>query len=195
MSAQRRRLRSAASLLSAVLRISWSSPVKGIGRTRANRANPGDLGSNPTRPTRPSSPELARCRVRLLLCYRGPIIQPIEEQLERPMRLCPEQDLRAEQEQLALAHIGLGHGNGILEVLLSPRPAAAQWCFRIEPGNRAYTTRRGITAETERGAAVEHEVGPLVHAVRQRQARVDLRLQQRARHVKLVVRQRPVVFG
>ena len=44
----------------------------------------------------------------------APVIDSIEQKLERPVRLTPERDLRAEEKELALADSGLGHSNAVL---------------------------------------------------------------------------------
>ena len=82
---------------------------------------------------------------------------PVEEELERPVRLRAERDLGAEQEQLALADRGFNHGHPVRG---SPdrtpsRCAAASRCRTTQPAARPSAPR---PAEREDRAVVEEDV-------------------------------------
>jgi hypothetical protein len=74
------------------------------------------------------------CRPRRRLChgrcaasaFRAAIVQRIEEKLERAIGLCPLDDFRPHHEQLAVANIDVGNGNGSGQLFLPHGPAAAQ---------------------------------------------------------------------
>src|SRR5690606_41581339 len=89
----------------------------------------------PLRPACPAGPRPPLPQPRRL---RDAEVDPVEQELERAVRLRAERDLRAEEEELALAHLGLDDGGAALEVVLPPRPAAAQRLCRVEPRDAAH---------------------------------------------------------
>ena len=63
----------------------------------------------------------------------------VEQELERPVRLRAERDLRPEQEHLALAERALDAGSAAFEIVLAPAPtrsAAAPSSRTTPPASR-----------------------------------------------------------
>ena len=59
----------------------------------------------------------------------------VEDEFEGPVRLAAEEDLGPEQREPALSDPGVEDGEAPLEVLLAPRPAAAQRGPGVEPAD------------------------------------------------------------
>src|SRR5690606_24249427 len=74
----------------------------------------------------PSQPAAASAQS-AFLC--GAVVDPVEEELERTVRLRAEQDLGTEQEQLTPADVGLGRDDAAVEILVAPHPSAAERLF------------------------------------------------------------------
>src|SRR5688572_16392857 len=66
---------------------------------------------------------------------RLPVEDGVEQELERPVGLRAERDLRAEQQDAAAAHPCIGNRDTTLETRLSPRPPTAQRRRAGEPCN------------------------------------------------------------
>src|SRR5205823_5171505 len=64
---------------------------------------------------------------------RTSIVNAVKQKLIRSMRLRSEEDFRPEQEEFSLSHGRFHHGRALVEILLSPRPAAAQRTRRVVP--------------------------------------------------------------
>src|SRR5436309_6135829 len=91
-----------------------------------------------------------------LLLPRG--IDPIEQELERPMRLTAEGDLGTEEIELSTSDGRFDRRRAALEKVLPPRPTAAQRRRRIEPCHRAHALQRRIGAEPEYRTVVVEDV-------------------------------------
>src|SRR5207247_2478317 len=104
---------------------------------------------------------------------------PVEQKLERAMRLRAPRNLRPEQDQVSLTHGRFNDLDRLIQVLLAPRPAAPQRRRRIEPGDRFHALQRGLRLQPERRAVIEEDHHPLVDAVRQRIRRIDARFKDR----------------
>src|SRR5262245_43578895 len=63
----------------------------------------------------------------------GTVKDGIEKKLERGVRLSAFQNLRSEQQDLSLPHIGFDCHHAVFQMLLSPCPSAAQRGTAIEP--------------------------------------------------------------
>src|SRR5438132_1696868 len=74
-------------------------------------------------------------------------VERVEEEPERAVRLRAEGDLGAEEEELPAPHVRLGGGDATLQVLLAPRPPAAQRPRAVEPGDAAHPTRGRVGAQ------------------------------------------------
>src|SRR6187399_2453335 len=70
-------------------------------------------------------------------------IQAVEEQLVGAVRLRAEQDLRRDREDAALLDACLDDPGAIRQVVLPPRPPAAQRLAVGEPGDAAHAFGRG----------------------------------------------------
>src|SRR5205807_7091862 len=64
---------------------------------------------------------------------RAGLDNAVEQELERPVRLPTEQNLRPEQGQPPLAHAHLNHRRRPVQVVLPVRPAAAPRRLAVEP--------------------------------------------------------------
>src|SRR5690606_19270873 len=95
---------------------------------------------------------------------RGTVVNAVEQELERAVRLRAECDLRPEEEQLPLPYARLGDCHTVLEVLLAPGPPAAQRCRGIEVRDR----RDAVARDAERGAVAVYDDRALAHAVCER---------------------------
>src|SRR5262249_20147205 len=82
----------------------------------------------------------------------------VEEELECAMRLGPEDDLRANRHQPALADLGLGNADAPFEMLLPPGPAAPQRRLAVEPRHAPQAIPLGSLGQPERRAGREHHV-------------------------------------
>src|SRR4051812_27282851 len=82
---------------------------------------------------------------RLLLRGHHRIVNAVEKKLERAVRLRALQNLGAEQENLPGADARLGGDDAVLEILLTPRPATAQRCLVVEPGDGSHACRCGVS--------------------------------------------------
>src|SRR5688572_30502530 len=77
--------------------------------------------------------------MRLLLCRRCErrsqpgVVDRVEQQLERAVRLRALENLRTEEDRLALPDRGLERDDAVAEVALAPRPPTAQRRFAVEP--------------------------------------------------------------
>src|SRR5262245_16491687 len=69
---------------------------------------------------------------------RSPVIDAVEQKLERPMRLCTERDLRPEEHDVTAAQRDIDRGSHVLELLLAQRPAAPERHFAVEPDERPH---------------------------------------------------------
>src|SRR5262245_58270578 len=99
---------------------------------------------------------------------RLPHKDPVEQQLERSVRLRTKQNLRAIQHQLALTDRRFHNRGRVLQISLPERPSTSQRLVAVEPGNRAHAALpRGII-HLERRTAIEEEVRAFTHAVRER---------------------------
>ena len=75
--------------------------------------------------------------------------------------------------------------DGAGQVLLPPRPAAAQRFRRGEPGNRVCALESGVRRQAKSGVVVVEDIELPRHAVSDRQGVIDAGLEDRPRHVKL----------
>src|SRR5438477_4129531 len=96
------------------------------------------------------------------------------------MWLTAKRDLRSEHIDPALPDTCLDRGRTSLEIVLPPRPTAAQRGWRVEPGDRACTLERRIGLETEDRIVVEEHVGLRWHACGRWILRVDRDAKDRA---------------
>src|SRR5919109_4566143 len=81
-------------------------------------------------------------------CHLIPAIEDsIEQELESPMRLGPEQNLRSEHEELARANICINYRGAVLQVPLAPGPAAAQGMIAVEPGYGSHAFQNSVSAQ------------------------------------------------
>src|SRR6476661_5395785 len=85
-------------------------------------------------------------------------VDAVEQELEGPVRLAAERDLRSEEIDLASPDRRLDRGDAALEIVLAPRPAAAQGLLAVEPCDRLHTLRLCIRLETEDRIVVEEHV-------------------------------------
>lgn len=108
----------------------------------------------------------------------------VEQQLERRIRLRALRHLGPHREQLAAADIGFRDRDGTVQPLLPDRPAAAQRRRAFEPCDPPQAG-----CGDERLALVEEHVHLRRHAIGERLARIDARLDQRAGNIKILVRQ------
>src|SRR5262249_27231746 len=101
-------------------------------------------------------------------------VQRVEQQLEGSVRLRALEDFRAVEDEMSVADTRVDGEDTAFEILLTPRPAAAQRRRRIEPGERLDAGVGRAGPELEHGTIVEEDVRALAHAGRERVARVDL---------------------
>ena len=78
--------------------------------------------------------EIASCHGNCA-ALRASVIQSVEQQLVRGVRLVAEIHFRTEQHHLAFADRRLRHGGAAVEILLAPRPAAVEHVRAGEPGD------------------------------------------------------------
>src|ERR1700693_3455659 len=100
-----------------------------------------------------------------LLRFRAPIIQPVEEELERSVRLGAEVDLRSQHHYLAFAHSRFGDGRASVQILLAPCPAAVEHLSSLEPAHGRRVVRLRLGAQLEHRAAIEEHIHLLRHAI------------------------------
>src|SRR6185503_6323302 len=113
--------------------------------------------------------------------FSAAIVNPIEQELERPVRLRAECDLRSKQKQLALADFRLQDSNAVLQILLSPGPAASERLVAVKPRDRLYASHRGVRAQPEHRAVVEEHIHLVAKPISQRIGVIDSHLQHRTR--------------
>src|SRR6185503_16514082 len=92
-------------------------------------------------------------------CSLRPSVDPVEQKLERRMRLRTLEDLRAIEQQPALADARLDGDHTIPQILLPPCPPARERRGRVEPGQRRYARRLRALTQFPHRAVVEEEVG------------------------------------
>src|SRR3954470_11685976 len=76
-------------------------------------------------------------------------VQPIEQELERAVWLRAEGDLGTEHIEMPASDVRFGDRDCALEIVLSPRPAAAQRLVGVEPRDWTHTLERCIRTESE----------------------------------------------
>src|SRR5258707_290972 len=99
---------------------------------------------------------------------RGAVVDAVEQQLERSMRLRAPVHFVAEQHHVSLAGRRFDDRHRLIEVLLAPRPTAAQRRRTLVPRDRLGALQGRFRLQPERRALVVKHHGVLVHAVRQR---------------------------
>ena len=114
----------------------------------------------------------------------GAVEEAVEEELEGGVGLAAEGDLRAEEEDFALAYVGLRNGDGVVEVGLAPGPAAVEEVAFSEPGDGLEAVVAGVGSGAEGGRVVVEDVGRGGHAVGDGLRGVDLRTEERAGDVE-----------
>src|SRR6478735_7824594 len=119
-------------------------------------------------------------------------VDAVEQELERPVRLPAERDLGPEQIDLALPHGRLDYGRAALEIVLPPRPTAAQRRRAVEPRDGPRALERRVGRETEHGAVVEEDIEVLVETRRHWIGVVDRDVEDRARHIVLLAGERSI---
>src|SRR5262249_21752475 len=106
-------------------------------------------------PFLPSLPALRRRGVyRRSSRRRAAVVDAVEQQLEGAMRLPAPGNLVPEQHDVSLADRRLHDRDSLIEVVLSPCPAAAQRRRILVPRHRLDPFERGFGRQAERGAFV-----------------------------------------
>src|SRR5262245_49588882 len=111
----------------------------------ADVADRADLSREDPRDQRHPS-GILRVRLAPLFVFRGvfcrvinrssrSVVNTVEQQLKRPVRLRPERDFRPDQYNGAFAECRFDRRNSIAQIMLAPCPSAAQWLVRVEPSN------------------------------------------------------------
>ena len=108
------------------------------------------------------------------------------------MRLRAERDLRPERVDTSLADRRLERRGAALEIVLAPRPAAAQRRRAVEPHHRTHAARGGVRRKPEHRAVVEEHVDVVLGTRRGRRRRIHRHAHDRARDVELVAAQRTI---
>src|SRR5687767_4624957 len=85
---------------------------------------------------------------------RGRVVDRVEQELERRVRLGTEGNLRTEHEHAAPPEPTVGNRDPILQILLTPRPSAAKGGGAREPRHTPGVAR-AFGADAEDGAVVE----------------------------------------
>src|SRR5215469_16058651 len=96
---------------------------------------------------------------------RAAIIQAVEQQLERSVRLVAEVDFRPEQDHFAFAQRCLGDGGTAIEILLAPCPSAGKDLGSLEPADWLRFLHLSGRLQTEDGVVVVEHIHLLGHAV------------------------------
>ncbi len=106
-----------------------------------------------------------RNRLELLdLLGHGCVDDAIEEELECAVWLSTEENLWTEQDQLSFTHVGLCNSDPLLEMFLSPSPAAAQRPVCVKPGYTPHSGGRRAVPEAKRRAGGEEHIHVFGHA-------------------------------
>src|SRR5687767_10252536 len=111
------------------------------------------------------------------------------------MGLGPLENLRSKEQYPPLPHPRLQRGNPVLQVRLSPGPAAPERLPAVVPGDRPESGGGGIGAELEHGTVVEEDVGVLLHPRGNRMGEVDPGPEHRAGNVEPGAGERGAVLG
>src|SRR6266404_1063517 len=124
--------------------------------------------------------------------FRASVVDPIEQELERSVRLSAERDLRSKQKQLALSYSRFGDSHAILQILLTPSPTASERFVAVKPCHRLHTFHRSVGAQPEHRAVVKEYVELVTHPVSERVAAIDAHLKHRSRNVVFLALKRPL---
>src|SRR5688572_5622681 len=85
------------------------------------------------------------------------VVDAVEEQFERAVRLRPPGDLVAEEHDPSLPECRLDDRHGLIEILLPPGPATAQRRAVLVPGDWSHARSCSLRLKPEGGAlVVEH---------------------------------------
>src|SRR5262249_56871513 len=114
----------------------------------------------------------------------APVIDPVEQELEGAVRLRAPGDLRPEEDQAALPDRRIDDLDRLVEILLTPRPAALERRGAVEPRDALHTLKRSLRLEAEGGAVIEEDHHAVVDTVGERMRRVDPRFEKRAWNVE-----------
>src|SRR5436309_8762739 len=95
--------------------------------------------------------------------FRGPVKNPVEEQLVCSMRLRSEQNLRTKKEEFSLSDANFDNRRTVLKMPLAPGPATMKRGRGVVPCNGSE-----IFPRTEGRAVVEEKVCVLGHSVGER---------------------------
>src|SRR5215831_3414204 len=123
---------------------------------------------------------------------RAAVVQPVEEQLERAVRLISEVHLRTKQYDLSLSNSRFRDRCAAVQVVLPPGPAAREQVASAEPSDRVGLLDGGRGLHAEYRAIVIEHIHRGRHAVCQRVRVIDLRAQKGARNVEFLAGQLPV---
>ena len=107
-------------------------------------------------------------------CLGGAVIDPVEQKLIRAVRLGAEQDLGSKEKELSFSDRHFDNRSGLVEVFLTPSPAAAKRGRRVVPCHNPHVLTRRI--DTEGRAIVEEQIRPIRHPIGQWISVVDRRL-------------------
>ena len=120
------------------------------------------------------------CGNRLRRC----VVDGVEQELERGVRLRPEVDLRPEDQHATSTQFPVNDGDTVFEILLTPGPPAAERRGTREPGDAINTARRRTQAEHR--TVIEEDIYLAFEPVPERCGVVDAHAQHRAGDVVLL---------